>query len=148
MIGMISIEDQRSGYDPLWVETVRTAVAVRHVRYICGVFWHGRVETENLFLKLGVRASGLFFQRSAAMAFRVLALVLSATSVLAYAPWATPDENPYSMGLIDELSERGTPLDFFSWHAYTAESSLIAEIAQVSESYLPICFFFLGGLVV
>lgn len=68
---------------------------------------------------------------------------------LAYAPWATPDENPYSMGLIDELSARGTPLDFFSWHAYTAESSLIAEIAQVSESYLPICFFFfLGGLVV
>ena len=64
-------------------------------------------------------------------------LVIGANGcALPYAPWAYPDPNPYSWGLLDELAARNVPIDFFSWHYYTNNSDLIPTIAGAVRSKL------------
>ena len=45
-----------------WVTSVCSAVAENDVRYMCGVFWRGKEETEKLFKGLRACADGVFFQ--------------------------------------------------------------------------------------
>ena len=45
-----------------WVTSVCSAVAENDVRYMCGVFWRGKEETETLFKRLRACEDGVFFQ--------------------------------------------------------------------------------------
>lgn len=47
-----------------------------------------------------------------------------------------PASAPYSWGLIEELAKRKTPIDFFSWHAYTTNTGLYTTIATSARQHL------------
>ena len=49
-------------YEQAWVTSVCSAVAENDVRYMCGVFWRGKEETETLFKRLRACEDGVFFQ--------------------------------------------------------------------------------------
>ena len=57
-----SSQKDAGGYTKAWMTAVCSAVAENEVRYICGVFWRGKEETEKLFKRLNVCEGGLFFQ--------------------------------------------------------------------------------------
>jgi len=44
------------------MSTLCSAVAENNVRYMCGVFWRGKEETETLFKRLRACEDGVFFQ--------------------------------------------------------------------------------------
>ena len=48
-------------YEQAWVTSVCSAVAENDVRYMCGVFWRGKEETETLFKRLRACEDGVFF---------------------------------------------------------------------------------------
>ena len=51
-------------YEQAWVTSVCSAVAENDVRYMCGVFWRRKKETETLFKRLRACEGGVFFQTS------------------------------------------------------------------------------------
>jgi hypothetical protein len=51
-------------------------------------------------------------------------------------PWPNKEPNPFSFGLIDAIATRKTPVDFFSWHFYTANSELLTTIASAMQRKL------------
>ena len=61
-LGFFWSERSAGPYDETWVKNVYFAVAENKVRYLCGVFWRERWETEMLFKRLRACTKGIFFQ--------------------------------------------------------------------------------------
>ena len=62
VIGLFASQKTERGYDEAFMQSVCSAVADSRVRYIFGVFWRGKAESEKLFKSLNVREGGLLFQ--------------------------------------------------------------------------------------
>ena len=61
-LGVFASAKDAGAYHDGWVQQVCSIIEQQHVRYICGVFWRGKEETETLFKRLRVCKDGLFFQ--------------------------------------------------------------------------------------
>jgi len=61
-LGFFWSERDAGPYEEDWVKNVYFAIEENNVRYLCGVFWRGKRETETLFKRLRACANGVFFQ--------------------------------------------------------------------------------------
>ena len=61
-LGFFSSKKNAGPYNNTWLQNVCSAVEANEVRYMCGVFWRGKEETEELFRRLGACEDGIFFQ--------------------------------------------------------------------------------------
>ena len=61
-LGVFASAKDAGAYHDGWVQQVCSIIEQQHVRYICGVFWRGKEETETLFKSLRACEDGVFFQ--------------------------------------------------------------------------------------
>ena len=61
-LGLVASASDAGPYQDSWLSTVCTAVAAERVRFMCGVFWRGKGDTESFFKRLRASDYGLFFQ--------------------------------------------------------------------------------------
>ena len=61
-LGLFASAKDAGAYPDGWMNHVCREIEEAQVRYICGVFWCGKEETETLFKRLRVCKDGLFFQ--------------------------------------------------------------------------------------
>ena len=62
MLGLFASASNAVPYQATWLQSVCSTVVEERVRYICGIFWRPKSETELLFKKLRACEDGLFFQ--------------------------------------------------------------------------------------
>ena len=62
MLGVLASASNAGPYQFAWQQPVCSAVVENRVRYICGLFWRPKSETEFLFKQLRACEDGLFFQ--------------------------------------------------------------------------------------
>ena len=61
-LGLFASAKDAGAYPDRWMNHVCREIEDEQVRYICGVFWCGKEETETLFKRLRVCKDGMFFQ--------------------------------------------------------------------------------------
>ena len=61
-LGLFASAEDAGAYPDEWMTPVCRAIVEAQVRYICGVFWSGKKETETLFKRLRICKAGMFFQ--------------------------------------------------------------------------------------
>ena len=61
-LGLFASAKDAGAYPDGWMRHVFREIEEAQVRYICGVFWCGKEETETLFKRLRVCKDGMFFQ--------------------------------------------------------------------------------------
>ena len=61
-LGLFASAKDAGAYPDGWMNHVCREIEEAQVRYICGVFWCGKEETETLFKRLRVCKDGMFFQ--------------------------------------------------------------------------------------
>ena len=61
-LGLVASASDAGPYQAPWLEMACSAVAGNQVRYMCGVSWRGKEDTETLFKQLRAGEYGLFLQ--------------------------------------------------------------------------------------
>ena len=61
-LGLFASAKDAGAYPDEWMNHVCREIEEAQVRYICGVFWCGKEETETLFKRLRICKEGMFFQ--------------------------------------------------------------------------------------
>ena len=61
-LGLVARASDAGPYQDSWLSMVCSAVAAEQARYVCGVFWRGKDDTELFFKRLGAGDYGFFFQ--------------------------------------------------------------------------------------
>ena len=61
-LGLFASAKDAGAYPDEWMNHVCREIEEAQVRYICGVFWCGKEETETLFKRLHACENGIFFQ--------------------------------------------------------------------------------------
>ena len=61
-LGLFASAKDAGAYPDGWMRHVFREIEEAQVRYICGVFWCGKKETETLFKRLRICKAGMFFQ--------------------------------------------------------------------------------------
>ena len=61
-LGLFASAKDAGAYPDEWMNHVCRENGEAQVRYICGVFWCGKEETETLFKRLRICKEGMFFQ--------------------------------------------------------------------------------------
>ena len=61
-LGLFASAEDAGAYPDEWMNHVCREIVEAQVRYICGVFWSGKKETETLFKRLRICKAGMFFQ--------------------------------------------------------------------------------------
>ena len=61
-LGLFASAKDAGAYPDGWMNHVCREIEEAQVRYICGVFWCGKEETETLFKRLRICKEGMFFQ--------------------------------------------------------------------------------------